>query len=90
MPKGFKVSCLLLANMILLVDISNCQLKSYIHYDILHDHWDTGDGDSSYILVCKGKILLSILMACVMCLLFGMQEADVLEHTNAICHLCTL
>ena len=29
-------------------------------------------------------------MACVMCLLFGMQEEDVLEHTNAMCQLCTV
>ena len=29
-------------------------------------------------------------MASVMCLHFSMQEEDILEHTNAKCHLCTL
>ena len=36
------------------------------------------------------KILLSILMVSVMCLHFIMQEEDILEHTNAKCHVCTL
>ena len=40
------------------------------------------------VLVCKGKILLSMLMASVMCLQFSVQEEDVLEHTNPFkCHL---
>ena len=34
-------------------------------------------------------ILLSILMASVMCLYFGMQEKDIFEHTNGKCRLCT-
>ena len=38
----------------------------------------------------QGKIILSILLASVMCLHFGMQEEDILERTNAKCHLCTL
>ena len=29
-------------------------------------------------------------MASVMCLRFGVQEENGLEHTNAKCHLCTL
>ena len=33
--------------------------------------------------VCKGKILLSILMASAMYLHFSTQEEDVLEHTKA-------
>ena len=39
------------------------------------------------VLVCKGKKLLSILLASVMCLHFGMQEDDILEHTNSKCQL---
>ena len=38
----------------------------------------------------QGEILLSILMACVMCLQFSRQEEDILEHANTKCHLCTL
>ena len=29
-------------------------------------------------------------MVSVMCLLFGMQEEDIIEHTNGKCHLSTL
>jgi hypothetical protein len=36
--------------------------------------------------VCKGKIKLSILMASVMFLHFGMQEEDTLEHNDTKCH----
>ena len=35
-------------------------------------------------------MLLSILMSNVMYLHFGMQEENVLEDTNAKCHLCAL
>ena len=42
------------------------------------------------ILICKGKFFFSILIARVMCLYFGVQEKDILEHTNAKCHMCTL
>ena len=38
-------------------------------------------------LVCKGKILLSILMTHVMCLHKSMQEEDIIDRTNAKCHL---
>ena len=41
-----------------------------------------------YILVCKRKIFLRILMSSV--LHFNMQEEGILEHTNAKCHLCAL
>ena len=41
-------------------------------------------------MVCKGKILLSTLMASVMCMHFSMQEEHILEHINAKCYLCTL
>ena len=41
------------------------------------------------ILVCKGKLLLSILMASLMCLNFSMQEEESLEHTNAISFVYT-
>ena len=33
---------------------------------------------------------MSVLMASVVCLHLSMQEEDVLEHTNGMCHLCTL
>ena len=42
-----------------------------------------------YILICKGKILLSVLMASVECLHLGMQEEDIFERTNGQCHLYT-
>ena len=29
-------------------------------------------------------------MACVMCLHFGKQKENILEHINPKCHLCTL
>ena len=32
---------------------------------------------------------LSTLMASVMCLYCNIQEEDIVEHTNAKCHLCT-
>ena len=51
-------------------------------------HWDTLH--KILHLVCKGKIVLSILMASVMCLHFCMQEEDILEHSNGKYHLCTL
>jgi hypothetical protein len=35
------------------------------------------------------KILLSTLMASVICLHFDMQDGVILEHTSAKCHLCT-
>jgi hypothetical protein len=38
----------------------------------------------------KWKTLLSILMANVKCSHFGMQWEDIVEHTNAKHHLCTL
>ena len=34
----------------------------------------------------QGENLLSVLMASVTCLHFGMQEEDVLEYTNGKCH----
>ena len=42
------------------------------------------------VLVCKGKMLMNILMASVMCLPLSKQEEDVLDHTNVKCHLCIL
>ena len=41
-------------------------------------------------VVCKGKVLLSIQLAKVVCLHINMQEEDILEHTNVKCHMCTL
>ena len=52
------------------------------HRDILDD--------KSCDLVCKGKKFPSVLMASVMYLHFSMQEEDIMEHTNAKCHLCPL
>jgi hypothetical protein len=46
--------------------------------------------DTPCVLVCKGKIILSILMANVTCLTFSMQEEDIHENTNGKCHLCIL
>ena len=37
----------------------------------------------------QAKIILSMLVANVMCLHFHMQEEDTLKHTNAKCHSCT-
>jgi len=52
-------------------------------------HWDMLD-DKSCILVCKGKISMSLLMSSVMDLHFSMQGKDILEHTHGKCHFCTL
>ena len=41
-------------------------------------------------LVCKGKMFSSLLTTSVVCLHFSMQEKDILEHTNGMCHLCIL
>ena len=40
-------------------------------------------------LICKGKILLSLLMPSVMYLHFSMQEEEIREYTNAKCHVFT-
>ena len=45
------------------------------------------------IVLCfnmQREVILSILMTSVMSLESNMQEEDILEHTNATCHLCTL
>ena len=47
-------------------------------------HWDTWD-HVFCILVCKGKILLRIVMPSVIYLHFSMQEEGILEHSNAKC-----
>jgi hypothetical protein len=39
-------------------------------------------------LVGKGKILLSMLMVSVMYLHSSVLEEDILEHSNARCHMC--
>ena len=61
-PRGFKVSRVLIGNMIIFINISNF-LKWEIIYIMTFSvaRWDTRD-DSFFILVSKGKILLSILM----------------------------
>ena len=43
-----------------------------------------------FILIGKGKIPLSVLMASVMSLHFSMQKEVILEHANGKCHLCPL
>ena len=51
-------------------------------------HWNT-----EIIVLCfcmQRGYIMSILMASVMCLHFSIQEKDILEHTNAKCHSCTL
>ena len=47
-------------------------------------HWGT------FVSVCKGKMLLNILMASVISSHSRIHEEDVFEHTNDKCHLCTL
>jgi hypothetical protein len=49
-------------------------------------------GRTCYVatVLCKGKILSSVLMGCAMGLHFGMQEEDIFEHIDVKCHLCTL
>ena len=42
------------------------------------------------IVLCYNMQGKRILMAIVMFLHFSVQEEDVLEHTNAKCHLCKL
>jgi hypothetical protein len=42
------------------------------------------------ILICKGKIFLSVSMASVMGLHFSMQEEDILQGTNGKRNLRTL
>ena len=51
--------------------------------------WDNLD-DIFYILVCKRKTFLSVLMASVISLHFSVQEEDIFECTNGKCQLCTL
>ena len=43
-----------------------------------------------YILVCKEKKLLIVLMSSVMCLHFSMQEIYINELVNATCHVFAL
>ena len=61
-------------------------------------HWDTCD-DNFIFLLCKGNILLSILMACVIVLNYNQlgdcyvtwhTPHNTIEHTHAKCHLMTL
>ena len=42
------------------------------------------------MIVCKGKILLRVLIVSVVSLHFSMQGEDIFEHSNAKCSLCTL
>jgi hypothetical protein len=42
-----------------------------------------------FFMTFSGNILLNIPMANV-CLHFSIQEEDILGHSNAKCHLCTL
>ena len=73
-------------------DIS-CQRKKKNYWKFIYmmtinvTHWDTSN-DSFAFWYARGKILLSTIMAGFMCLHFSMQEEDVLEHSNANCHVC--
>ena len=74
----------LIVNMILFVNISNFLKQKFIYVMIFGvPHLDTRV-DSFVFIVCKGKMLLSILMISVMCLRFCMQDENILEL------LCTL
>ena len=59
-------------------------MKKCLHYDI-----ERSTLKIRRVTICKGKIVLSVLMAGVMCLHFSMQDEDILEHNNGKCHLCT-
>ena len=43
-----------------------------------------------YSLSHKREIFLRIPTTSVMCLHLSIQEEDIIEHTNAKCHMCTL
>ena len=74
----------LIVNMILFVNISNFLKQKFIYVMIFGvPHLDTRVYCFVFI-VCKGKMLLSILMISVMCLRFCMQDENILEL------LCTL
>ena len=80
MPKGLKVLGPLIVNMILYVNISNFLSENLIYIIAFNvAQWDT------WVLICKGKIILSIIMVGVMCLCLNMQEEDILELTNPKC-----
>ena len=67
MPRGLKVSCPLIATMILFVNIRNFYKLNFLdNMTFSIAHWDTSK-NCFFVSVCKGMVLLSILMASVMC-----------------------
>jgi hypothetical protein len=85
------VSRLLIVNTILLVNKGKFSKWKVVYTMTFRvAHWDTGAGSLFFFLFVEENLLLSILMASVMCLHFSMQGDDTLEHMNAKCHLCTL
>ena len=85
------MACLLIANMIPFVNISNFyKVKIYLRYGIQSSTLVYGRRQSC-ILVCKGKIFWSLPMASVMQLHFSIQEEEyILEHSNDKCQLCNI
>jgi hypothetical protein len=84
MPIHLKASHTLIANMILFINIGYFQKRCIIHIMTFNTtHWKTWD-DSFAFLVCKGKMLFSILKECVMCLHFNMQEEDILTRRKLV------
>jgi hypothetical protein len=71
-------------------------MKNYVRTLYGHDYepvvqmLNTAGCVVAWGIMPKGKILLSILMASVVCLHFGRQEEDIIKHTNDKGHLCTL
>ena len=89
MPRSPKVATLLFANMILYVNLNNFLKR--ILFTLWHLAYHIGILQMIvFFLLCKGNILLSILVASGMCLHLSMQGEDILENVNAKCHLCTL
>ena len=85
MPRDLKVSRPLIFNMILFININKISKWKIIYimtYSVVH--WNTWD--DSFAISMQGEILLSSLMASVMCLHFSVQEEDIREDTNVKCH----
>ena len=88
MPRGVELSHSLIAHRILYVHIGKYLEWEFIYKGTLNVQstlgwWFCG-------LVWKGKFLLSILMASVMCSHFSMLKDNVLEHTATISRLVKL
>ena len=89
MPKGFKVSCLLIVNMMMVANISS--FLEWKLFALWRSTYHVGIHETIMSFSMQGEDILERTDGmCVMCLYLGMQEEDVLEHTDAKCHLCRL